>query len=242
MSQINLITKTIKKLLKANNLHYEDVAKALGLPQPNVKRLFAENNFTLERLKKICHLMNIELNDIFQKLKSTKTIGQLTVQDESTIVNDIKLLLIATSVINNWSLSDMWEVYDINYPDCIQKLSILDKMNIIELQPKNKIILKISPNFSRLPNGLIKKFFDEYLQYDFLQSSFCKKKEFFNFRFGMLTEESRIILCRKLQNIADKFIELAQEDMHKDAKKRQRSGLLLCFRPWIPQLFDQFKK
>lgn len=242
MSQISLLIDGLKRLLKVNNLNYSDVARSLNLSEASVKRLFSQKKITLERLEAICQLVNIEISELFQKINRKQNIHQLKEHEEIAIASDIKLLLVATCVVNHWSLSDILECYDISYHECIQKLAYLDKIKVIELRPKDKIHLKISSNFTWLPNGPIKKFFDKHLQNDFLETSVCNKNEFFTFRFGMLTEESSIILCRKLQELADKYTDLVQEDITKTNDNRQRSGLLLSFRPWIPKLFDQFKK
>lgn len=242
MSQINQIVQLIKKQLKAHNLNYADVAKLLNLSEASVKRLFAQRSFSLKRLEKICNMLNIELSDLFQALTKTKALQQLKLQEEHTIANDLKLLLVVVCVINHWTLADILQHYDLTYHECIQKLSYLDKIKLIELLPKDKIKLKISPNFSWLPNGPIKRFFAENLQQDFLHSSFTKQNEFFMFRFGMLSDESNAILRRKLQDVMNKFVDLVQDDINKDESFRDRSGLLVSLRPWQPKLFDQFKK
>lgn len=71
---------------------------------------------------------------------------------------------------------------------------------------------------------------------------FVKQNEFFMFRFGMLSDESNVIMRRKLQSLMDKFIELVHEDTNNDRDNQNRTGLLVSFRPWIPRLFDCSKK
>lgn len=242
MSQIKLIVQSLKKILKAHNIRYADVAKALNLSEASVKRLFISENFTLERLEKICALMDIELSELFAHVKTIKTITQLTEEQEQHIVKDIKLLLVATCVVNHWSLADILSFYDISYHECIQKLAFLDKIKILELLPKDRFKLRISANFTWRPNGPIQKFFQKNLQEDFLQSEFLKKDELFIFRFGMLTEESNAMLRKKLQQLAENFTELALEDVPKNMDERHRSVLLLALRPWTPKLLNQFKK
>jgi predicted XRE-type DNA-binding protein len=57
MNQISQIIATIKRQLKLQALTYRDVAVALDLSEPSVKRLFASEQFTLDRIVEICSLL-----------------------------------------------------------------------------------------------------------------------------------------------------------------------------------------
>ena len=50
MPQTNDLLHTLKKLLKRHNKTYVDVAACLQLSEASVKRLFSEQNMSLQRL------------------------------------------------------------------------------------------------------------------------------------------------------------------------------------------------
>lgn len=50
MTQITQLISTLKQRLKAAGMTYRDVAQALDLSEPSVKRLLASGRLTLERL------------------------------------------------------------------------------------------------------------------------------------------------------------------------------------------------
>lgn len=63
MAQTTLIIEALKKTLKLHGKTYADVACHLKLSEASVKRLFAQNSMTLQRLEAICqsYLIDIDL-------------------------------------------------------------------------------------------------------------------------------------------------------------------------------------
>ena len=53
------IVAELKRALKERGLAYADVARALRLSLPTVKRLFSTDDFSLERVEKICELTGL---------------------------------------------------------------------------------------------------------------------------------------------------------------------------------------
>ncbi len=69
MSQTAALIDTLKKTLKANGLTYRKVADKLKLSEASVKRLFAGQNISLNRLEQICQLMDMEISDLVNKME-----------------------------------------------------------------------------------------------------------------------------------------------------------------------------
>ena len=83
MAQTREIIGTLKKALKAQGKTYADVAVALGLTEASVKRLFAQQSFSLARLDQVCHLLDIEISDLVQLMnEQQQRLQQLTVEQE----------------------------------------------------------------------------------------------------------------------------------------------------------------
>ncbi|NIQ16486.1 MAG: XRE family transcriptional regulator, partial [Candidatus Dadabacteria bacterium] len=51
------IIEVLKRALKFNRVTYADIALELNLSEASVKRMFAKQHFTLERLETICKLV-----------------------------------------------------------------------------------------------------------------------------------------------------------------------------------------
>src|SRR5690606_33640438 len=101
--------------LKQHGLTYEDVAKKLDLSLGSVKRLFSQQDFSLDRLEQICTMVGLEISDLVSLMQQTQQQTEsLTIEQEQELVADIKLLLTAHLLLNNWTAQDILNSYQIN--------------------------------------------------------------------------------------------------------------------------------
>ncbi len=243
MPQITPLIATLKKQLKAHGKTYADVAELLQLSEASVKRLFSEQNFTLQRLEHICHMMGLEISDLVQNMASEQQkIVQLSLEQEAEIAADLLLLMITVCVINGYSYEDLLEQYDIAPHDCIQKLALLDRLKIIDLLPSNRIKLLVSPNFSWHANGAIQQFFQAKVEQDFFNSRFDKEHEQLLVVNGLLSQASNAEYQKKIRALALEFNHLAQKDRSLPMAKKHGASAVLAIRQWQFGLFEAYKK
>lgn len=241
MSQALLLLQALKQLLKSQNITYKGIAHHLGMSEASVKRMFAKSQLSLERIDAICELLGIEISDLLHKMQQlSHRISQLSHEQEEKIVSDKKLCLITVCVINHWTLKEILNFYYLNEYECIHYLAELDKLKIIELLPKNKIKLLISPGFHWIANGPIQKFFQRYVLTDYINSNFQAENEEMICQFGMLTAESHALFRKKLRHLAQEFITLSEQDAHEPIHKRFGSVCFFMKRPWGTTMFDEF--
>jgi len=239
MPQTAALIETLKQALKSNNLTYSDVGKSLGMSEANVKRQFASQRFTLDRLESICEIMQMELSDLFQLYEdSRQRISHLTHEQEQTLIEDVKLLLVAVSVRNRFSYTDILTQYHLTESECIRALATLDRLKIIDLLPNNHIKLRVSEDFRWLPDGPIIRFFSSKLQDDFLKSRFMGEFDQRLFLYGLLGESSLQQVKNKMQALASEFTELLRQDVKLPIDKRHSVGFMLAMRPWEADIFQ----
>jgi len=151
---------TIKRELKAQGLTYRDVARALALSEPSVKRLFSSERFTVERLVQISQFVGFTLTELLQEASSSvPQLSTLTEHQETQLVSNSKLLLVAVCAFNHWSVADIVAAYQMSKAECLKRLLVLDRMGVIALLPGDRIRLRIARDFDWLPNGPIRQFF-----------------------------------------------------------------------------------
>lgn len=244
MAQTSLIISTLKKTLKSHGKTYADIALHLDLSEASVKRMFAQKSFSLSRLDAICQMMDMEITELLQQVSDStaRQITELSDEVEKELVSDIELLLVTISVIHHWTLEDILDMYNLTEVDCIQHLAKLDRLNIIELLPNNKIKIKVSPNFKWRKNGHIQRFFRENIESDFFRSTFIQSQEKLIVLNGMLSQESNAIFQRKLERLAREFDELTKDDSSLPLGKRFGYTSVLAVRDWRFSVFDHFKK
>ncbi|MEB8433596.1 helix-turn-helix transcriptional regulator [Cocleimonas sp. KMM 6892] len=244
MAQTTLIISTLKKTLKSHGKTYADVAAHLGLSEASVKRMFAQQTVSLNRLDAICQMLDMEITELMQKVNDStaRQISELSDEQEQQLVSDRELLLITIMVINNWTLEEILQAYNFTEAQCIQHLAKLDRLNIIELLPNNKIKIKISSNFKWRNNGHIQRFFRESIESEFFNSKFSKPEEKLVVLNGMLSQESNAIFQRKLERLAREFDEMAKEDVTLPLSERLGYTSVLAVRDWRFTVFDVYKR
>lgn len=239
MPQVAPLIKTLKQELKAQGKTYQDVARLLGLSEASVKRLFAEENFTLQRLEAICHMVGMELSDLVQKMTSRQNrIDHLTQAQEQEIASDLILMLVAICVINGFTYSDIIDRYNIMDTECIQRLATLDRLKLIELLPNNRIKLLISSNFSWLPDGPIQRFFRERVEQEFFSSNFAKENEQLIVLNGLMSRTSNAEFRKRMQRLAHEFSVLIQSEFGMPQNQREGASVVLAIREWQYSFYD----
>ena len=243
MAQTEALIATLKKALKLHGLTYRNVAKALDLSEASVKRLFSQPSFSLARVDKLCSMMGMEITDLVEMMEVERgRISELTELQEEELVSDTKLLLVAFLAINGWTYREILEYYTLRDSELIRCLTRLDRLKLIELLPKNRIKLRISPNFAWRKNGPIREFFNGHMREDFLKSRFEAEDEAFLFLSGMLSRSSNAVLQKKFEQLEAEFDELNRHDRRLPIAQRFGSSMVLALRPWRPAAFERFQR
>lgn len=243
MSETDQLIAALKRQLKQQGMTYSDVAKALKLSEPSVKRLFASGRFTVERLMQISNLLGYTLAEFVREAQDgQRRLSTLTEKQEREIVSDPTLLIIAVCVINHWTLDEIVTFYNVTQAECIKYLLQLDRLRIIDLLPGNRIRLNITRDFHWLSNGPIRQYFNDNGLNDFLRSQFAQENEMFSFVHGMFTEQALASAMEELRKLRAKFAELHEDSLAAPMAKRHGVGLLFALRGWEPEEFRQLKR
>lgn len=243
MSEIEQLIHTLKRRLKAQGMTYRDLAVALGVSEPSVKRLFSSRRFTLERLVEIASLLGFTLAELAQEAAvSEQRVHVLSAQQERELVADEKLLLVAVCALNQWTVADICRVYRLTEAQCIERLLKLDRLRLIQLLPGNRIRLNVARDFDWLPRGPIRAFFHLQGRDDFLRGDFAREDETLAFSHGMLTETAITRLQGELRKLRQRFAELHEESLLAPLSKRRGCGLLLAMREWELAAFTALRR
>jgi len=243
MSEVNHLVGTLKKQLKAQGMTYRDVAHALGISEPSVKRLFASGNLSANRLVEMCNLLGFTLSELAQEaVVAERRLHTLRESQERELVTDPTLLLVAVCALNQWTFAEIVQTYALSEQECLQKLLHLDRLRLIDVLPLNRIRLRVARDFDWLPNGPIRHYFRERGQDEFLGSGFSRPEESFMFTHGMLTESAIASLQDDLRALRRKFAELHAEALSVPLNKRRGVGLLFAMREWEPEGFTKLRR
>ncbi|MBA4342791.1 MAG: transcriptional regulator [Methylibium sp.] len=243
MTQISQLMSTVKRQLKAQGLTYRDVARALHLSEPSVKRLFGSERMTLDRLAQIGELLGYTLAELLEEsAASAPQVHVLTADQEARLVANDKLLLVAVCALNHWSLADIVAAYRLTKAECLRLLLLLDRMGLVALLPGDRIRLRVARDFDWLPHGPIRRFFREEGQPDFLEASFGAAGEMMEFAHGMLTQEAQRELMTEVRRLRARLAALHMESRAAPRAQRMGTGVLLALREWEPAAFRVLRR
>lgn len=243
MSEISQIIATLKRQLKLQGLTYRDVAAALDLSEPSVKRLFASEQFTLDRIVEICSLLGFTLAEVAQEAQvGQRRLRTLDIEQETELVSSPRLLLVAVCALNHWRLEDMLAAYRLDEAECLRHLLRLDRLQLITLLPGNRIRLNVARDFDWIADGPIRRYFTGQGLPDFVGGAFDQGGESLDFAHGMLTESARARLQDELRQLRARFAQLHEESLAAPLAQRRGSGLLLALREWEPAAFAALRR
>ena len=243
MPQAVLLIEVVKNALRERGLTYARVAEGLGLSESSVKRVFSQENLSLDRLEQICALMDLEITDLFDMTRSAeKRVTELTDEQEQVLVSDPKVLLIAILAINHWTAAVMLEKYRFSESELVALLVRLDRLGIIDLLPGNRIKVRLAHNFSWRKGGPIQRFFEERVQEQFFKSSFLGRGELRITLQGSLSAKSNELLQQRMRKLAEEFDSLVGADRSLDHSMRDGMTMVTAIRPWELALFTELRR
>ncbi len=240
MGQTNAVIEVLKRELKARGLTYADVAKHLEMSEATVKRMFSTKNFTLARLDDICEFAGMEFTDLTQTLAESSTLlSQLSLEQERELVADPKLMLAMICALHNLSFEQMQEAYNFTAAEAVKALTRLDKLDLVELLPNNRIKPLVARGFTWLAGGPIQQFFFSQVTVDFFRHHFGGENEAVLVASGRLSKHSATLMAERLRKVTQEFRDLHHEDLKLPMQDRPVFGMIVAMRQWE---FEAFRK
>lgn len=243
MSQIPAVCTALKRLLRERHLTYRDLAGRLGMSEANVKRMFARQSITLERLEAICAILDLGLAELFAIVDSNeRSLTQLTPEQEEALASDTRLCLVAVCVRDGWSFQDIITQYAISEHECIRLLARLDRLKLIELLPGNRFKVLISRNVRWSPDGPLARFIANDVIGNFLQGRFEGDDSYRFYLRASLSAASMQQLRQRLEQLTHEVAALDAADARLPLSQRQHTGFLLAMRPWELSAFQTLRR
>jgi len=243
MSETSELIQCLKRSLRQHGVTYAQLTEPLGLSEASVKRLFAEESFSLKRIETICQHIGISFSDLLVMLEEKQDyISQFTNEQEREIISDDRLIMVTQLVFSDWQFDDILRVFTMTKPELIRVLIKLEKIGLIELLPNNRFKLLTAHNFRWRKDGPVQTYFRENIQTDFFLSDFTDPNEDMNFLTGMLSPDAYIEFTKKLDDLIKDFDRLCREDSKRPLNDRLGYAVVLAIRPWTLGLFKEFVK
>ncbi len=243
MSTTADLVLALKKELKAAQMTYADLARALKLAESSVKRMLAGGDMPLSRIDAICRVLKLDFAELARRVADSQPLlAQLTEAQERDVVADKRLLLVAICVLSQWTLEQVTASYRLTDADAIQCLARLDRIGIIELKPLNRYRLKLAKTFRWRPHGPVMHFFRENALLDYFSGGFGGPGEGLLLVHGSIGKSLAPSSLDRMQRVAQDFAQQHQTDQKLPDKEREGYTLLLAMRSWEFEAFTALRR
>lgn len=236
------IVETLKKVLKARGMTYAELARKLHLSTPTVKRLFSEHSFTLERLEQVLRVLEMDFYEVAKLSRGANgAIGELTHEQEAALAKDARLFSIFWLITNEWRFDEIAAEFRLNAAQLTTCYARLDRLGLIDWRPGNLARLKAPKHYVWRRGGPLRKAYGLRVITEFMRARFDSPVDAFHFEALELTNESAVVVKRRLERVAAEINELVEADAAAPAKRRIALGVLLAARPWSISIVDTLR-
>ncbi|MDP5135176.1 helix-turn-helix transcriptional regulator [Rheinheimera baltica] len=235
MNQTSQLITALKHSLKTKGMSYRQLAEQLQLSEASVKRIFAQQNFTLSRLEQICRVLDTNLYELAKSstLAKNSLPRQLSMPQEQALADDPTMLTYLYLLLNGWQAADINSRYQLDNLKSIRLLAALDRLKLLELQPHNKVRLLVSRDIQWRPDGPVRRRYEQQVKMTFIADSFTAPEHWLRLETAELSGASISIVQRRLNQLSEQFAELAELDLATAPTDKKGVGLLVAFRPWV---------
>lgn len=243
MSTTADLVSTLKQELKAAQMTYADLAKALKMAESSVKRMMAKGDMPLSRIDAICRALKLDFAELARRVADAQPlIRELALDQERAVVADKKLLLCAICVLSQWTLEQVTASYRLSEAECIRYFVQLDRIGIIELRPLNRYRLKLAKTFRWRPHGPVMNYFRDNALLDYFSGGFDAPGEGLLLVHGSIGRSLAPAFLERLQRVAQDFAQQHQGDQKLPEKEREGYTLLLAMRSWEFAAFTRLRR
>jgi transcriptional regulator with XRE-family HTH domain len=227
------LVETLKKALKARSMTYAQLAAALRVSTPTVKRLFSEHSFTLERLEEILRVLDLSFYDLARMSHGGQGgPAELKPEQESALARDARLFSIFWLLCNEWKFDEIAAEFSLGAAQLTTYFARLDRLQLIDWRPGNRARLRAPKHYVWIKGGPLRKAYGLRVITEFMRARFDAPLDAFHFEALELSSESAAVVKRRLERVAAEINEMVETDASLPAKKRLAFGVLLASRPW----------
>jgi transcriptional regulator with XRE-family HTH domain len=243
MSTTHDLVHALKAELKAAGITYAELAAHLGMAESSIKRIFAKADMPLSRIDDVLRVLKMDFAEVARKVADAQPLRrELTLEQETAVVADRKLMLLAICCLSQWTFEQMTSTYRFSEAECVRYLVQLDRLGFIELRPLNRYRLKVAKGFRWRPNGPAMAYFREHVADDYYNGGFDGEGEMLMLVHGQISKSLAATFVERLQRVGQDFAQqhLADQKLHSDQKRPYT--LVVGMRSWLFAAFRDLKR
>jgi transcriptional regulator with XRE-family HTH domain len=229
-SEIPVLLRGLKSLLKVKGLLYHDVAARLGVSETTVKRYLTGHSLTVEILEELCRVVDVRLSDLLAIAQDEPEPPVLSPEEEEFLARDAFLSGIFYLLARGYTPAVIQR--DFRLPDAEMNgyLTALDRLGLIRLFPYNRVRVLIGRNFDVQKGGALMKMAHDTMLKDFFDKFDVAMPDWL-FGYGKLSPASLERVRELARNFMVAFDDIAEADRELTLDLAQWYGFFFMLRP-----------
>ncbi len=221
LNEYRLAIKALKKALKARGLTYRELGDGIGLSESGVKKIFAAQDGSFQRLVEICRFIGISHLEI---LNDGQVIDvSFSKEQQKFFLDDPKLFYFYWQLVyERRSLVEARLSLQLTDKESHRLVRKLDALNLLKLLPGDRIRIPSIKAVRWAGDGeFVQKIYHKWARVliDSLAKSRQKEGEFFLLRYLKMKPNTYLEFIAALKSLEDEFSRRSIHEMRTEANK-----------------------
>jgi transcriptional regulator with XRE-family HTH domain len=243
MNASTILVAALKAELRKSGMTYADLARELKMAESSIKRIFAQGDMPLSRVDAVLAALKMDFDQFARELVQAQAPRrELTLAQERAVVRDRKLLLVAISVLSQWTLEQIVATYRLSEAEGVRHLVHLDRLGFIDLLPHNRFRLKVDKTFRWRPDGPVMAYFRTHVVADYFNGGFSDEGETLLLVHGEIGVATADAFAERLAKLGQDFAQQHLADQRLAASKKRAYTLVAGMRSWLFAAFRDLKR
>ena len=154
------LRSTIKQVMKKNGQRYSDLAEALQVSVPTVKRILTRDDLPVERLISIASWLGMSFTELVELAnEGSEQVVRFSEKQEDFFVKNPRAFLYFNLLLGGWSPAQIIEKFNFAVRDAERIQFALEKIGMLEIWSEGRIRLKSKVPHQMIPGGKMEKMF-----------------------------------------------------------------------------------
>lgn len=155
--EIKGMQQQLKMILKKRKITYQELAETMNVSEITIKRLFSMGDPSLQKVIKICEILNIEFKTLIMSLESQNNKAQtFTLEQEKYFAEHMHFYYFYLQLKHN-NAEEIEAKFQLPQMEIYRRLRILEDLDLVEVFEGNKFKKKIDGPISWIRHGPLQK-------------------------------------------------------------------------------------
>lgn len=249
------LRSAIKRLMKKNGYRYADLAKALKLSIPTIKRMLTRDDLPLERAVSVAHWLGISFSQLVELANQNSSgVALFSEAQENFFIQSPRAFLYFHLLLTGWSKEYILKNFGFTLRESERIQFALEKIGLVEVWPESRLRLKTRAPHRMIPGGKMETiFFDKVVESIFrtirkrtrgyADAENLSSPTLFRPFEIVMQSKTYLKMARELREVVEKYRAIGVSELQLESREKLKhvSGLIVAdfYYSWTEALGDQ---